>query len=315
MKDTNSTYINDVSDAFVECKKLYTYHFEGSKLESSCINENKRQQYIQGISYRNAPVRRLYDKIVDYYEGDDLLIKEVDIHLSCGNLGYFELSKNVYLRQYRFMQSEFSESLEEFIRDEIDCRELVVTLENDSNALTDVEFLKAIRFQIIQIYRWLEELYALAYPSYDQLLLGERHVTGLPATYKYIRLSYGDKRNEVMKQVYDGLNGHYFDITYEDFKRHFQPPAAFKKITWLGSLNAIVLLFYGKADFKGFGTVTKLHVINNQTSVITDHFVKADGSNFSPDSIASQSQNIEFQKTIRNADRIVSLLLKINNSN
>lgn len=312
VSESTTQYLDAVNAGFQECKKHYNNYFAGSNVNTFLLSKAKREQYITAISASNAPVKRLYDLIIDYYEGDGLLVKELDVKNLAGDRGYFAQWKIIYQRQYYFMKSEFPESLEEFIECEVDCRELVEILETEPFNLQDQEFLKAVRFQIIQIFRWLEELYVNEYPSYEQLLLGERHVRGLPTKVNYIQLDYGDKRHEVMRHVYNYLNGSNFDITYEDFKRHFLPPKAFRKITWRGGKALLALLFYGSNNNKTFGPVPRLKLVNNPTKVILEHFVDENGKDFSADVIISTSRKVKQQKSVRESETIIELLRKIN---
>jgi hypothetical protein len=305
-----NNYLATLAEDFDKIRMRYLDEFATIGDISKCYNpSDKLNNYFQKSEEGHS---RLNSKIVDYWEGKRELVKEIKGNKLAGNEGYFEYFKEVFSVQYGFFENQFPDVLTEYLEDQTRGYDLIEKLfrQEIRVSLSPIEYLRAIQFELIMIFAFMEDLYHRENKSYDALIFGESYDLNRPSKHNYIRLLYGAVTNKIIvDKIHDKLNGNYFHQTKIEFRKHFNSPQKFKPITWRGTQTALVLLFNGRNQpyIKGLKTLN-----SNKARIIVDHFVKIDGEEFNEHSLGSVPQNIQTYQKSKDAELIIELLEEIN---
>ncbi len=238
----------------------------------------------------------LTDKMVDWHISREKRIKgelenEIEYNLVNNHTGYLVYARNVFLKQYNYLGENYPYWLKRYIENENIVNEHAECLSNDGGGIAIQDFYDLFKIRTIQLFRWVEREYALAYQSYDPIIRLDRELPLLPWFYiEPISLNYGRHNQEVMEFIYSKLSGIYFNMPAEEFYAHFSDRVPRQPIKWGGKLMTLLPLFMGQEvpindqfDFE----IVKIKINNPIPQMISDHFADPYGNPFKKTSVST----------------------------
>jgi len=272
------------------------------------------------------PISRLTDKVLNHYEIGEF-DTEIKYNSVNNHMGYFEYAKAVFFKCFRYLNSQFPKEIDEYFDDVEEAQALVEDLTHRPATLSDAEFYKAILFEFIQVFKWLEEQFYWLYPFYDPQLLKYDKFEQVSLSYErfskissshreYMILDYGDKNDEVIKMMHDALNKIYIeDISLDKFSKYFTSEPPPEKLRWRKSAVGLLILFKGKEIPLKFDEEPKLLRIKTNGSavkMICDNFLDEDGQTFDPKRVENNKKNLKSEVN-RGTEELIQLLKDVHN--
>jgi hypothetical protein len=302
--------LNDVINSFAESRNLFEELTASYKNGSR--NLFKKTRLIYQACSKTSPIFRLEEHILNYHLTTEFR-DEINYNILNQNTGYFDLAQNMLLQHYRFMNFEFENVIEDYLKNEMKWRNTVDLIGYDPKTLSDNKFYKYVPYQYVQIFRWFEEQFGELYSSYTPLLTGYTN-SQVPYVYNdYIFLKYGEDCATAIELIYEALYPIYIETSFENFKQHFFPPAKYEPILWKKELVSLITLFFGQRIKLGRKLLSlKIETHNRSVAnMLFEHFSDDKGEKFKHSTIVSMGnpERIKIEYNLQHP--LTSLLIKL----
>ena len=275
-------------------ERFKDFHIVYNELELA-LSENNDEAFTKAkLKWYNdngfeSPLKDIINGLQDYDDTGAGLWKPIKKYLLENQLGFIEYTKVVIKRQQDFVKKKFPDVEKFYQKNPDDVEDLFFGLYEMIYALTDDELLKALQLYFFECLSYLQTEFYEAYPLFKKKFfksngkLAAHHRIG-----NYIRMEYPENKIDVViKTIFNGLHGEFISETPKQFKKHFRPFAARKKMVWHRSATLLMLLFEGKNiqvgdefKFDGLKLSSK-----NVVKLAQDHFIKPDNDEWSDDEL------------------------------
>ncbi|RWY50392.1 hypothetical protein [Mucilaginibacter gilvus] len=256
------------------------------------------------------PLSRVREAIVNYYEDGDFA-KEVRSNLINNHMGALEFTKVVLAQQNQFIKIQFADTVTHYFNNVEDSQWQVEVMLNERDTMSDAEFYKAVQFQFIQYFKWLEEQFYWIYPLYQPYLLGYDDFKNSPNLPEHIQLNYGADNQAVIKDLHEFLHPAYIDDAFEVFAAHFQANSLYTKMQWKRTQKGLAVLFHGIKTGKNYERIF-LKMRNKVNSVISQHFINNKGKDITVENADKSKDSIDPGVSSKDGNDILILLKMLN---
>jgi hypothetical protein len=309
MNHPNLKFIAPIETDFEKIQSDYlnlSRAFTSGKVESF---KRLRETWDNG-EWMTHPLSRIREAVINYYEAEDFK-QEVRNNLFTNHLGAIEFTKMVFAKQDRFIKQQFSDAVIHYFNDVEESQWLVELLMHQRDTMTDAEFYKAVQFQYIQYFKWLEEQFYWIYPLYQPYLLGFDDFKKSFELPEHIQLMYGNNNDAVIKDLHQFLYPTFIDNSHAEFAAHFEDNGLYTKMRWKRAQKALAILFYGIKTGKDYQKIS-LKMRNRPSNVINQHFLNKKDEEITVDNAEKSKEGINPNVSSRDGDEILQLLKMLN---